>query len=389
MTAQLYPAQAVLPGHPDKLCDAIAEALVEEACRRDARAWCRIDVALQGQSVYLLGRLAGDQAADINVAEVVRSVCASTGLGLEWGMHLDQLRIVADLERGPLTERDLETRRTAESQHLAIGYAIDLPGINDFPAEQWLAARILRRLVQLREALPNLRLGPSGQVLLVLEEAEFPVRLAGCSITLIQAADGSPVALEKTIHNVLGDEMSHLSRRLPGFDARLPDAFALNITSASAEGPSPAAEKTAAAVFLAAGNRALTIAGQSGRRTVMDSYGLRTPDGGTVLCGRDFYQPERAGAILARRLARAIVRTGVAHQCQAMLAFAPGQVEAQILSLHGDGKVLDASRWATLLDRSLAGVGQRYTGQVLSGDIARYGHFSSGDRPWEKLHFDE
>ncbi len=369
MTSHLYPAQAVLPGHPDKLCDAVADALVEEACRRDARAWCRIDVALQGRSVFLLGRLAGEQAADIDVAAVVRAVCAGAGLGAEWGMDLDQLHVVAELERGPLTERDLESRKTVASQHVAIGYAVDLPGVNDFPAEQWLLMRILRRLVQLREALPSLRLGPSGQVLLLLEEAEFPVRLAGCSITLVQAADGSPVALEKTIRNVMGDEMSQLARRVPGFDTRLPDAFALNVTV-------PRTVEAAAA-------------GQSGRRTVMDGYGLRVPDGGAVLCGRDLYQVERAGAILARRLARAIVRTGVAHQCQAMLALAPGQAEAQILSLHGDGKVLDASRWATLLDRTLAGVGQRYVGQVMLEDVARYGHFSSGDRPWEKLHFDE
>ncbi len=369
MSTHLFAAQAVLPGHPDKLCDAIADALVEEACRRDARACCRVDVALQGTTIVILGRLACDQASDIDIPGLVRSVCAGVGLGPDWGMDLDGLRVVADLERGAATERDLQTRTAAENQTLSIGYAIDMPGVNDFPAELWLAARIVRRLVQMREALPNLRLGSAGQVLLLMEEGEFPIRLAGCSLSLTQAAEGSPAALDKTIQNVLGDELSQLARRVPGFETRMPDAFALNVASPSADSPQPA--------------------GLSGRRTSMDAFGMRVPDSGAVLCGRDLYQAERAGAILARRLARAIVRTGAARQCQAVLAFAPGQPEAQILSLLGDGKVLDASRWASLLDRTLAGVGRRYTSQAPLGDIARYGHFSSPDRPWEKLHFDE
>src|SRR5262249_23427288 len=155
---------------------------------------------------------------------------------------------------------------------------------------------------------------------------------------------------------VLIDEMSHLSRRVPGFDARLPDALALNVTNPVVDRPAT---------------------GTSGRQLGLDGYGMRVPDGGAVLCGRDLYQVERAGAILARRLAKAIVRTGVARQCQAGLSFVPGQPEAQILSLEGDGQMLDPSRWAPLLDRTLAGVGQRYTGQVMLLDIARYGHFSS------------
>ncbi len=368
MSARLRPAQAVLPGHPDKLCDAIADALVEEACRRDPRAWCRVDVAIQGPNIFLLGRIAGEQAGSIDVAAAVRSVCAGTGLGPDWGMDLDQLRLVAELQLVPPTERDQQSRTTAERQTLSLGYALDLPGTNDFPAEQWLTIRIVRRLVQLREALPNLHLGPAGQVVLLLEEDEFPTRLAGCSLSLTQAPEGSPMALEKTIQKVLVDEMAHLARRVPGFDARLPEALALNISNPQADRP---------------------LTGSSGRQIGLDGYGMRLPEGGNVLCGLDLYQVERAGAILARRLAKAVVRTGAARQCQASLAFAPSQSEAQILSLHGDGQILDPSRWALLLDRTLAGIGQRYTGQVLLQDIARYGHFSSPDRPWEKLHFDE
>ena len=78
----------------------------------------------------------------------------------------------------------------------------------------------------------------------------------------------------------------------------------------------------------------------------------------------------------------------MARECLATLALVPGQSEAQILQLRGDGQALDVSRWATLLDRSLAGTARRFTGRESLLDVARYGHFT-GERCWERLHFDE
>jgi S-adenosylmethionine synthetase len=126
----------------------------------------------------------------------------------------------------------------------------------------------------------------------------------------------------------------------------------------------------------------------SGRRTVSDGYGPRVPVGGASLSGKDLHAAERAGAIAARRLAKAAVLTGAAHECRATLAFGPGQSAAQIISLVGDGELLDASRWSGLLDRTLAGIGERYTNGVDLVEVARQGHFTSAERPWERLHFD-
>ena len=109
---------------------------------------------------------------------------------------------------------------------------------------------------------------------------------------------------------------------------------------------------------------------------------------GGGLSGKDFYQVDRAGALVARRLAKAVVMTGAARECVVTLAFVPGQAEAQVVSLAGDGHLVDASRWAGLLDRSLAGVGDRYTGRAPLTEVAGYGHFTRPEWPWEKVHFD-
>jgi len=364
MPAQLYAAEAVLPGHPDKLCDAIADALVEEAVRRQKRALCGIEVAIHRRTVLVTGRIACQDAETLDIPALVCQVYASAGYGPEWGPAPEQLSIEQDLVLGPLPDGEAQLRGIAADQAIVIGYAVDLPGTNYLPPEHWLVHRLMRRLERLRGEAPELRLGPDGKLIVLLEEEGQPTRLAGFSAALQQAVEGPPAGLQRAVRNVLTEELSNLSRLVPGFDPRLPEGI----------------------VVLGAGPHGDN--GHSGRKLVVDAYGPRVPIGGGALSGKDFYQVDRAGALAARRLARAAVQTGVARECHVTLAFVPGQQEAQIIALRADGRLLDASRWAPLLDRSLGGIGDRYTGAVPLVEIARYGHFTDEQRPWERLSFD-
>src|SRR5437763_15656680 len=81
MPPVLCAAEYVLPGHPDKLCDAIADALVQEAARRQKRALCGVEVALHRACVFVTGRIACHDAERIDVPAVVHSVFATGGYG--------------------------------------------------------------------------------------------------------------------------------------------------------------------------------------------------------------------------------------------------------------------------------------------------------------------
>src|SRR5215831_5870223 len=100
----LYAAEYVLPGHPDKLCDAIADALVEEASRREKRALCGVEVAVHRASVFVTGRIAGTGAEDIDIAGTVREVYASAGYDECWYPEPEQLDVQANLCLGSLVE---------------------------------------------------------------------------------------------------------------------------------------------------------------------------------------------------------------------------------------------------------------------------------------------
>lgn len=364
MSARLCIAEALLPGHVDRLCDTLADAVVQEAVSRDPHARCDVAVTLAYNVAFVSGYLVGRDCDQIDVAGLVRGVCAGTGYGPEWGLDPVQLQVQTELRCVP--GGGMRDGARASEQAIAVGYALDLPGTNYLPPEQWLAQRLQRRLKQLRTEAPDLHLGPQGSLMVMLQEEDGrPVQLGGLSVSLRQAAEGGGHTLFRAVRGILAEELAFLSRAVPGFDARVPDGLAV---SGTAPGPDERG-------------------GGSGRCGTVDAYGPRVAAGSSA-SGKDFYHPNRAGPILARRLARGVVATGGARECTATLAFVPERAEALVVSLCGDGQLLDPSRWAGLLDYSLEGVGQRYTGRVVLPEVTRQGLFSDPEWPWEKLHFD-
>ncbi len=356
----LTAAEFVLPGHPDKLCDASADALVQEAARRQKRALCHVEVAVHRAGVLVTGRIACRDAPSIDVPGIVRDVFAGAGHGNAWPPAPEQLAVHADLRLGPL---EGEERRVASEQAIATGYAVDLPGANYLPAEHWLAWRLARRLHALRSERPELRLGPDGRVLVVLAEDGEQLRLEAVTASLQQAGDGPEDALRQAVRAIVQAEVQEAVWRLGGFAPHVPGEVHVH----AACGP-------------------LRDTGLSGKQVIADCYGPRVPGG--ALSGKDFFPADRAGAVIARRLARAVVQAGAARACTASLVFFPGQESARLLSLRDEqGRALDGPRWSGLFDLSLAGCGERWTGRADLVEAARWGHFT-GERPWEVLHFD-
>ena len=115
MTAKVHCAEFVFPGHPDKLSDAIADALVQEAGRREKRALVGVEVAVHRSSVFVTGRIACRDAEEIDVAGIVRDVYLTAGYGGAWGPSPDALKISTDLCLGPLEEGEAEFRAVGRS----------------------------------------------------------------------------------------------------------------------------------------------------------------------------------------------------------------------------------------------------------------------------------
>ncbi len=367
-----YVAEYVLPGHPDKLCDAIADALVEEAGRREKRALCGVEVAVHRSSVFVTGRVACAGAESIDVEGIVRFVYSSAGYGSEWRPDPSKLSIGLDLCLGPLIEGEDEFRCVADDQSIVTGYAPDLPGTNFLPPEQWLAARMARRLERLRLERPDLQLGPDGKLIVASEESSGNSRVIAFSASLQQAIGGPVVELHRAVLEQLREELREAAGKIPDFDPDVPELVSVNGAGNFAVG-GPEGDN-----------------GLSGKKLVVDAYGPRVPIGGGALSGKDFFKADRAGALIARRLAKAVVQTGVARECVATLSIFPGEEAFSIVSLINErGEQLDPRRWTALFNLSLAGAGNCYTGCAKLVEIARHGHFTDPALLWERVRFDD
>ena len=368
MNARIRPAEFVFPGHPDKLCDAIADALVVEAVRREPRALAGIEVAVHRDRVIVTGRMACRDFDGIDVEQCVRQVYRTAGYGGGWFPAPTEIKVDNLLCLGPLEEGEAELRLVSDDQAVCTGYAINIPQTNYLPVEHWLAGRLARRLHRLRTERPDLALGPDGKVMVFVEDQERAWSLEGFSCSLQQQASADAIALHRAVRVALEDEVNTLAPALPGLSPRLPESLTVNGAGAFEVG-GPEGDN-----------------GLSGKKLVMDAYGPSVAIGGGAWSGKDFFKADRAGGLHARRLAKLIVRLGLAQEARVTLGWFPGDSAARVLRIETDKSEIPASNAVVqMVDLTIARSGTRFSRLDDLVEIARWGHFADGDLPWEEI----
>ena len=371
MSKQIWTAESIFPGHPDKLADAVADAIVAEAGRREKRALVGVEVAVHRNNVFITGRVACTGAEDIDFNRLVRDVYASAGYNETWYPSADQVNVAHDLCLGPLIDGESDYRALSDDQSIVTGYAINSAATDFLPIEHYACRHLCRALEKLPVEHPELLLGPDGKVIIHLEETLDTARITSVSVSLQQQIEGNPIDLHRTIGETVEEYCVALASACPEFvfDAK------------------PEIEVNGAGNFAVGGPEGDN--GLSGKKLVVDAYGPRVPIGGGALSGKDFFKVDRAGAIAARRLAKAVVQSGQAEQCTVTLSFHPGADKPRIVSLKNErGELLSAGCWEQLFDFRLESIGEGYTGTADLIEVARHGHFTDPDLPWEQLSFD-
>ena len=367
MTSRIFAAEFVFPGHPDKLSDAIADALVLAASQRERRALVGVEVAIHRNRVFVTGRIACQDADGIDVTAIARDVYRSAGYGSGWYPAPDDLVVESHLCLGPLEEGEAAFRELSDDQAICIGYANHLEATQHLPVEHWLVARLAKRLHALRETQPALELGPDGKLLVLVRDQGHAWSLESFSCSLQQRQAADDVALHRAVRLVVADELQKLAVCLPGLSANMPPELTVNGAGAFEVG-GPEGDN-----------------GLSGKKLVMDAYGPRVPIGGGAWSGKDFFKADRAGGLHARRLAKLVVKLGLATEACVTLHWFPGDRQARVLAIEGpNGQSLAADALAHCIDLTLLRSGEQFPVEDLV-DIARWGHFSRADLPWEVL----
>lgn len=340
-------AEFVLPGHPDKLCDRIADLLVDAACARDPRALAGVEVALHRGVVYVTGCLTTTPALTRDDVEAaVRLAFADAGYGGPWAPSPAALRIETDLRLEVLDDELRRLRALSDDQAICVGWAGGRGEDRHLPRAHrlaWLAGQALRA------GREGYGLGPDGKVIVTVNEGQI-VRLS-LSVHHLPCVDRGPLwRLAADVARAVG--LSDLDRVVVngGGDFDVGGPFGDN--------------------------------GLSGKKLVVDAYGPGVPIGGGAWSGKDPHKVDRSGGLRARWLALRALRLGLGGEAQVTLGWHPGDRQPSSVHLLVDGAPADP-RLLGPIDTSIEGTWRDLRlGRVRFADYAD-GSWFQRVAPWE------
>ena len=372
---QFYTAESVTEGHPDKLCDLIADSVLDECLSHDAlsRVACEV-LATRGQII-----VAGEITSlfEPRIPAIARSVLQKAGYdparyAIQCLVHKQSPDISAGVDcslecrRNP-SEDQPALQLGAGDQGVMVGYACsETPQMMPLPVV--LAHRLTSALTAARKTgmIRGLRPDGKAQVTVEYDEDEKPLRLD----TVVLSTQHTP---EKPMDELCWELTDKVLA--PALQALPPDEDTKILLNPSGR-------------FVLGGPEADT--GLTGRKLMVDSYGVFAPHGGGAFSGKDPTKMDRSGAYMARYIAKNLVSAGLCEKCQVTLAYATGAAEPVMVEVDtfGTGTVCaddclaEAVRFvfgltpAEIISK-LNLLTPRYT------QTAAYGHFGRLEFPWE------
>jgi S-adenosylmethionine synthetase len=296
-------SEAVLPGHPDKFCDQVADAIVAETYRVDPRAYCQVEVSVWSDQVWISGGLSTREPFERPLDDIVREV--GREIGYVGGNAIDA-------ERSQVTDtvcrfvRDpREWTNHVNDQAVVIGWAGYDEKTDYLSPEHFLADRLRGVLFDSCRQGELAGQGPDGKLLVRIRENPDAWHLESVVVSLQHLPDLDVVELVARVARVV--RVSY--EGLQAIDGRWVSDWEEVEVLINPNGP-----------LIKGGSDGDN--GQTGRKLVMDYYGPRVPIGGGALFGKDLAHIDRAGAYETRRIALEVVKGG-ASECKVMASYAP------------------------------------------------------------------
>ena len=361
----LETAEFVLPGHPDKLCDAVVDSIVDAVRRGDPEGQCGLEAACVFDRLFITGRIAAHREVltSLDVDALARGAYASAGYGVDaaghaWGPLPENLRIDTAFCWGEFEEGERELRHLSDDQAICIGYANRLADTDHLPPAHWLARRIGRELHRLRLEKGAGQVGPDAKAVVRVQRQGWQWHPLHVSISLNHHAGSDWMLLREIAEEAV--EAACAGRQLPDL------------------------ELNGAGMFVSGGPNGDN--GLSGKKLVVDAYGPTVPIGGGAWSGKDWRKVDRIGGMLARELALAAVHESGAGEALVTLEYIPGcegPVHVGVL-LDGQPSVLDRLPATRAIARGNLAAWRRYVAaDIPLVDLARWGHQQAG-MPWDK-----
>ncbi|MEK4759066.1 methionine adenosyltransferase [Viridibacillus sp. FSL E2-0187] len=380
---RLFTSESVTEGHPDKICDQISDAILDEIVSKDPNARVACETTVTTGLVLVAGEITTSTYVDIPkiVRETVmeigytrgkygfdgENVAVLTAIGeqsADIALGVDQ---ALEAREGSMSDEDIEAIGAGD-QGLMFGYACnETPELMPLPIS--LAHKLARRLTEVRKTKELDYLRPDGktQVTIEYDENNRPVRVD----TIVISTQHDP---EVTLEQIKEDLQARVIA--PVVPTELLDEktkYFINPTGR----------------FVIGGPKG--DAGLTGRKIIVDTYGGYARHGGGAFSGKDATKVDRSAAYAARYVAKNIVAAELAERCEVQLAYAIGVAQPVSIAIDtfGTGKVKEADlvEWVReLFDLRPAGIIKMLDlRRPIYKQTAAYGHFGRTDLnvPWE------
>src|SRR5674476_963087 len=366
-----FTSESVTEGHPDKICDQISDAILDNLLDQDPDAHTAIEVLTTTGSVHVAGEITTTGYADIQ--KIVRDTLREIGYtDPRYGIDCEDAGVwvavhgqSGDIARG--VKKAEKHEQGAGDQGMMFGYACnETPELMPLPI--MLANRLTHKLAQVRKHNAHHSMGPDGKSQVTVEYSDGkPVRLEAVVIAQQHISDVSErdlkkLILEKAIKPVCGKYLDKKTK------------IYINATGR----------------FVIGGPEGDT--GVTGRKIIVDTYGGMGRHGGGCFSGKDPSKVDRSAAYACRYIAKNIVAAGPADRCEVQLSYAIGV--ARPLSVHvetfGTGKISEEKLSALIrkhFDLRPAGIIQMLDlRRPIYRKTAAYGHFGRDDADftWER-----
>lgn len=366
-------AESVCAGHPDKLCDLIADNILDACMRKDKGSRVACEVMATKGKIIVAGEITCSGKVDIRF--IVKNVLRKVGYNpWKFTVFVFVHQQSADIAAGVDTALEVRNGITdpygsigAGDQGTVYGYATNETSKN-LPLPLVLSHRIVKRIDDCRKGKLIKGILPDGKAQVTVEyEDGKPRRVKTIVVSVQHDKDKTQEELSSDIRN---NVLWQCFEDFPFDDGT---EILINPSGRFVDG-GPAADT-----------------GLTGRKIMVDTYGGLASHGGGALCGKDPTKVDRSGAYMARYIAKNIVWSGLAEKCEVALSYAIGKANpvAVDVTSFGTGKITDDQLSNIVQEvfnlRPAAIIEKLHLRNAIYSDTAVYGHFNSSLFPWENV----
>lgn len=367
---RIFTSESVTEGHPDKICDQIADAILDDLLRQDPKSKVACEVCVTTGLVMVMGEVT--TTGYVDVQKIVRSTVDRIGYNRgKFGFDAENLAVLVALdEQSPDIALGVGDCEGAGDQGIMFGYACKETE-EYMPLPITLAHKLARRLTEVRKTKYQKELRPDGktQVSVEYDEAGNVLRIDTILVSTQHDEDVTIEHLKEIIKKEVIDVI------VPSNLIDENTKFYVNPTGR----------------FVIGGPKG--DSGVTGRKIIVDTYGGYAPHGGGAFSGKDPTKVDRSASYALRWIAKNMVAAGFAEKLQIQVSYGIGMAEPISIcvdtfnsSKYSDNELIDIIR--KHFDLTPKGIIEQLDlRRPIYSSVASYGHFGRNDLdlPWEKL----